>query len=118
MKLNNKQKIFIEKRRRLMRSWSIIGSLLLFGIIASLGWMSLRNPLLVNPFKVASRLNSGTVEQSTLIIMAAMLPVVFLACFFLLAALILFCFSAFSNEKKHLKIIDSLLRNHSGESSQ
>jgi len=40
--------------------------------------------------------------------MAGMLPVVVLLCFLVLFMLVLFAFAAFSNERKLIRIIDSL----------
>jgi len=100
---------FLKKRRRLARFWPVIATLLLMGILAFVVWLFLKNPLLVNPFEVASRLDAGTVESSTLILMAGMLPIMFLACLLILIVVILFGFTVFSNEKKYLEIIDRLL---------
>jgi len=109
MNLNEQYKNFLVKRRRFAKSWPLVGILLLLGIFAFLIWLFLRNPLLVNPFEVASRLEAGTIEKSTLVLMAGMLPIMFLACFFILLVMVLFAFAVFSNEKKYIKIIDLLL---------
>ena len=71
-------------------------------------WLWISRPLLVNPWEVLSRLKSASIQDSTMTLMAAMLPIVFLACIFLLLALIAICFLAFSNERKHLAIIQRL----------
>jgi hypothetical protein len=55
-----------------------------------------------------SRLKAGSIPDSTTTLMAVMLPVVFLACMFVLLGLIAFSFVAFSNERKHLEIIHRL----------
>lgn len=41
-------------------------------------------------------------------LMAVMLPFLFLLCFVLLMGVVLFAYALFANEKKHLKIIDML----------
>lgn len=109
MNLNDQHKRFLAKRRRFARSWPLVGMLLLLGIFGFLVWLFLRNPLLVSPLEIASRLDAGTIEESTLILMAGMLPVMFLGCFFILLVVILLGFAVFSNERKYMKIIDSLL---------
>ncbi|MBN1223193.1 MAG: hypothetical protein JXB23_08075 [Candidatus Aminicenantes bacterium] len=101
---------FLKKRRRLAIFWPVVATLLLMGILAFLVWMFVKNPLLVNPFEVASRIDAGTIENSTLILMAGMLPIMFLACILILVVVVLFGFSMFSKEKKYLDIIDRLLR--------
>ena len=106
---------FLKKRRRLARFWPVAGTLLLAGVLAFLVWMFLKKSLLVNPFEVASRIDAGTLENSTITLMAGMLPVVFLACFFILILVVLYAFSAFSNERRYLRIIDTLLRGKANE---
>jgi len=87
----------------------VVGMGVLLVSFGFLVWLFLHNPLLVNPAKVFSRLEAGAIEKSTLQLMAGMLPMMFLFCFFLLVVLVLFVFAAFSNDKKHIKIIDTLL---------
>lgn len=116
MDLNDQHKSFLARRRRSAKSWPLVGMLLLLGILAFLVWLFLRNPLLVNPFEVASRLEAGTIERSTMMLMTGMLPVMSLACFFILLVMIIFVFTAFSNENKYIKIIDSLLHEQAEKS--
>lgn len=106
---------FLKKRRRMTRFWPVVGTLLLAGVLSFLVWMFLKKSLLVNPFEVTSRIDAGTLENSTVILMAGMLPVVFLACFLILIVVVLFAFSAFSNERKYQRIIDGLLRDWENE---
>jgi uncharacterized BrkB/YihY/UPF0761 family membrane protein len=106
---------FLKKRRRMTQFWPVIGTLLLAGVLAFLVWMFLKKSLLVNPFEVTSRIDAGTLENSTLTLMAGMLPIVFLACFFILIVVVLFAFSAFANERRYLRIIDALLRDRDNE---
>ncbi len=117
MELEEKQKTFLKNRRRLTHFWPLVGSLLLLGISALLVWLFLKNPLLINPYKVIDSLDSGTIEYSTLILMATFLPLMFLMCFLLLTAMVIFTFSFIANEKKYLKIIDFLMQHQSNESS-
>jgi hypothetical protein len=83
------------------------GSLLavLFGFAV---WLFVSSPLLVNPFEVASRLEDGTIDESTMWMLAALLPITMGLCLVLVAVVIFFVFSAFANERRHLKIIDRL----------
>lgn len=109
MSLDDKYIQFMAKRKKLARTWPVVGTVLLAVLIAFLAWLYYHNPLLVNPFEIISRLEKGTVEQSTLVLMAVLLPFMFLTCFVLLAALVLFVFSAFSAEKRHMRAVDMLL---------
>jgi len=117
MELEEKQKTFLKNRRRLTRFWPLVGSLLLLGIFALLVWLFLKNPLLINPYKIINKLDSGTIEYSTLVFMAAFLPMMFLMCFLLLVTMVIFTFSFIANEKKYLKIIDLLMQHRTNESS-
>ena len=109
MQLDAKQIQFIEKRKKFVRFWPPAGSLLLILLCVLLVWLYFRSPLLVNPFEVMTRLDAGTIEESTLLLSAVLLPVMTLSCIVVLIAMILLMFSAFSNEKKHLQLIEELL---------
>lgn len=108
MKLTEQETAFVKQRIRLVRSWPVVGSICGVLVIGFTVWLWISRPLLVNPWEVLSRLKSASIQDSTMTLMAAMLPIVFLACIFLLLALIAICFLAFSNERKHLAIIQRL----------
>jgi hypothetical protein len=108
MKLTGQETAFVKQRGRFVRSWPIVGSICGVLVLGFTVWMWIFRPLLVNPWEVLSRLKSASLPDSTMTLMAAMLPIVFLACLFLLLALIVICFLAFSNERKHLAIIQRL----------
>ena len=105
--LKNDELKFLNKRKRLINTWRLVGPLSLVLILGFLLWFYVRYPLLVNPFEVVSRLESGTLETSTLSLMAVMLPIMFLVCFGLLITIVLLMFVAFSNEKKYLEILSN-----------
>lgn len=107
--MDEQQQLFWERRNRLLNAWKFVGPLLLLSIVGLLLWFYLRNPLLVNPFEIATRLDNETLQQSTLVIMAVMLPIMFLACFVLLLAIIGLMYAAFFNEKKYRQIINKLI---------
>ncbi len=105
MPLSYEEQCFVVKRAKLMRTWRYVGAILL-ALILGLGvWLFLSNPLLANPFVVMTRLQSNSIPESTMVLMAGMLPVVALMCIVLAVTAILFVFAAFSNEKKYLTII-------------
>ena len=110
MKLDSNQIQFIQKRQRLIRLWPAAGSFLILLLLGLIVWLSFRSPLLINPFEVMKRLDAGTVAESTLILSAALLPVIMLACIVILIVMVIFSFAAFSNEKKHLQIIERLMK--------
>ncbi len=102
------QQKFLDKRKKLIVAWRWIGPLLLVAVLATLAWLFSQRPLLINPYEVINRIESGTIEGSTLALMAAMLPMLVLMSFLLVFAIIIFTFSAFTNEKNYRKIIDAL----------
>jgi len=106
--LNDAQQTFLDKRRKLIRTWPWIGMTLLVCVLSTLLWLWFYQPILVNPYEVIERLHSGGIGNSTLALMAAMLPLLALVCFFLTTVVILYTYAAFSNEKRHINIIDTL----------
>lgn len=108
---------FLAKRRRLARLWPIIGALLLIVVVAAVAWLFLRHPLLINPLTLTSRVQAGTLPNSTLVILAVMLPVMSLACFIVLTAVILYGFSVFAIERRYQRLIKGLLEGLPGEGS-
>ena len=109
---SRRHQAFLEKRRRLLKTWRWIGPLCLLLIFVLLLWLYLHSPLLVNPFEIVSRIENETLESSILSLMALMLPIIVLACFGLLIAIIVFMYAVFSNEKKYMEIINELSHSH------
>jgi hypothetical protein len=108
MPLDDSDLVFVTRRSALVRRWPVAAWAMLAGIVAVLVFLFYRSPLLVNPWEVASRIKADTVAVPTLTLMAALLPVVFLSCFVLLVALVLFQFAAMANERRLLRIIAAL----------
>jgi hypothetical protein len=99
---------FVKRRSTLVRRWPAVAWAMLAGIVAVFGFLLYSSPLLVNPWEVALRIEAETLATPTLTLMAALLPIVFLSCFVLLVALVLFQFAAMANERRLLQIIASL----------
>ncbi len=109
MELKEEQRKFIETRSKFVKTWPFVGTGLL-AIILGLGtWLFLTKRLLANPFFVLNQLKTNAISLPTLTLMAGLLPVVILLCLFLVVVVIIFAFAAFSNEKKYLAIIKSLV---------
>jgi hypothetical protein len=106
MRLTAEEQRFLTKRARLVRTWPVVGAVLLTLLIALGLWLFLSRPMLANPFVVFARLESGSVPESQLVLMAAMLPVVVLLCIFVAITVVLFAFAVFSTEKRYLKLIE------------
>lgn len=108
MELTQQDRVFVERRATLARNWPIVGTVCLGGVFCLAGWLWFTRPWLVNPWAVFSGLEAGSIPGPTVLLMAAMLPVVVLACLFVLVVCLIFGFTAFSNERKHLEIIRRL----------
>lgn len=108
MDLTRQEKLFVEKRAKFARSWPIVGAALLAMIAVLAAWLFFSNPLLINPWAVLSKLEAGSLPDSTLATMATLLPVVMFTCLFVLVVALVFFWVAFSNERKHLALIRRL----------
>jgi hypothetical protein len=108
MSLTPDEEAFVEKRRKLARSWPLAGSVMLAALGILTVWLWISTPLLINPWAVFAGLSSKSIPGATLMLMASFLPVVVLACLLILASAVLLAFVAFSNERKHIAIIRRL----------
>ena len=106
--ITDKDVEFLEKRRKLVRWWNVVGSLTFVGLVAFVTWMFWSQPRLVNPLHVVGELQAGAIPQEALEIMAAMLPMVVLVIFIVLGVTIGFTFAMIGNERRYQKIIDEL----------
>ena len=104
--LTEAEKTFIDRRRRLIHSWPYVGLGMLVLIASFVVWLVVTKPLLANPFFVMSEIERGTIEQSTLTLMAGLLPMTILVALFVCIATVVFAFVAFSNERKYLALLE------------
>ena len=100
---------FLQMRRRFLRFWKIAGVSTLVFLVALFSWLYFKVPNLVNPFHVQRQIESNALTPSPLKVMAALMPLMMVLAFFLSVAIILFGFSAYANENRYLRILDSLL---------
>ncbi|GMU93159.1 MAG: hypothetical protein AMXMBFR4_22170 [Candidatus Hydrogenedentota bacterium] len=111
MQLLDGERTFLERRRRFARSWRYVGVSLLL-LVAGMGcWLYFYHPLLANPVFVARELRRGGIEQKTLELMAAILPIAIIVIVVLCGVFVLLAFAAFSNEVKYLAIISRETQN-------
>ncbi len=105
MRLTADEIRFLEKRARFVQAWPMVGWILLCLIIGLGGFLFVFSPRLANPFLVLSELEGHSIPESSLSLMAALLPISVLMCLGLAVIIILFAFVAFRNEKQHIKVI-------------
>ena len=99
---------YIDRRTRLIRIWRYVGLAVLLILVLFTCYLFLNSPLLINPFHVTEQIEAGAISQSTLLIMAAMMPLVMLLVMFVMVVLVVFLYAAFANERKLLAIIQKL----------
>jgi hypothetical protein len=107
--INDQELEFLAKRKKMVRAWPFAGMLLIVVIIVFLIGIYFRAPLLINPYALLARLGAKNIAQSTLVLLAGMLPIAFLTVFFLLLVIVLYMFAFISREKKYIQIIEALL---------
>ena len=105
MQLTHQQSIYLEKRRKLLKSWRYVGPLLIVGLLGFVLSLYTNTPLLINPYEVMSRLKSGSIERSTLEMMAVLLPMMFILVCALVIVLVAMVYAAFSMENKYQEIV-------------
>lgn len=108
MPLSGDDNVFLARRRRMVRSWLPVGSLLLLGLAGLGAWLVSARPMLANPFAVFARISAGTMPEGSLALLAAMAPVLLLMLLLLAVCAVLLAFGAFANERRYLAIIARL----------
>jgi len=106
--LTEQETAFLARRARRIGIWPPVGATVLLGLAAFCGWLVWKQPLLIDAPGVWARLEQQAISSSTLLTMAAMLPVVVGLCLLLAAAFIVFMFVGLSNEKKLIAMIRRL----------
>ncbi|GAA3531180.1 hypothetical protein [Zobellella aerophila] len=105
MKLSAAELSFVEKREKLTRYWPLFGGFILLLLVVLAIWLWVKVPYMVNPWVVAAGLKTGTLPESTLVLMAAMLPIMMLTFLVFAVAVVLLAFAAVSNERKLIGFI-------------
>jgi hypothetical protein len=106
MMLTEAEKSFVDRRRHLIRSWPYVGSGMLVLMASLVVWLVITKPLLSNPFFAMSELARGAIDQSTLMLMAMLLPLAIWTALFICIVTVLLSFAAFSNERKYQALLE------------
>lgn len=106
--LSPQEAAFLRRRERLLRYWPWAGGGLLGLLACLLLWLWIEVPYLVNPRALALAVEGGELPETTVLMLATMLPVVFLTLLIVLALVILMLFAVFGRERRLLH----LLRRH------
>ncbi|MGB5261156.1 MAG: hypothetical protein WBO34_11630 [Gammaproteobacteria bacterium] len=116
MQLSPRETKFLSRRRQLLRAWRITGPVVLLLLLVTGVLMFINYPLMFNPFEVVDRLESQTLDDTTLQLMALLLPVTMLMVFLMLVVVVLLVFAVMANDKKYLAILDRLNADHNDRS--
>ena len=106
--IDEKDLEFIEKRSFFARWWTVVGIVMLAVLVGMALWFFVTVPNFINPLHVIEQLKSETLPQSSLVVMAGMLPIVVLGLFLVLCTVVGFGFVVFANERRYLTIIEEM----------
>ena len=108
MALSKREEAWLARRERLLRLWPWAGAALVALVVGGVAALATWVPLMVNPRAVIERLEAGSLGETTLMTLAALLPVVVLMLAGLLLAIVLLAFVAFANERRLLRLVRRL----------
>jgi hypothetical protein len=106
MNLTAQDRAFIEKRKKLLNAWPWAGGGLLVMLAGFTTWLWIRVPMMINPWAAMEAIGAGTMEATTLTLMAVMLPILVLAVMGVLAVVVTLLFVALSNERRLIAMIE------------
>ena len=107
--LTKQQQEFLTRRGKLQRAWRITGPVVLVGLVVAGVILFFNYPLMFNPYESVTRLDAGTLEDTTVQLMALLLPIAILMVFVMLVVVVLLVFAVIDNDRKYLAIIQRLL---------
>ncbi|KGE02749.1 hypothetical protein [Pseudohaliea rubra] len=106
--LSPRETAFLRRRERLLRYWPWVGGGLLWLLGCLLLWLWFEVPYLVNPRALARAVEAGELSEQTILMLATMLPVVFLTLLLAVALFLAMLLAVFGRERRLLR----LLRRH------
>ena len=104
MSLNSEELAWIARRRTFMNLWPWAGGGMIVGILGFASWLWV--PLMINPWAAIRAVEAGSIDDTTLIAMALMLPILMMACLVVLVVMVGLLFAAFSNERKLIAMVE------------
>ncbi|MGF1581757.1 MAG: hypothetical protein ACFCD0_20700 [Gemmataceae bacterium] len=105
--LTEKQQRFLAKRRPFVRTWPVVGTLIIVCVLAMTGYLFWKSPRLINPY-AALQLVQEKHFPTEHMVPTVLLPCVMVMFVLMFLVFIAFLFVSFGNEKKYLDIIDQL----------
>ena len=106
MMLTPAEQAFVEKRRTMLALWPYAGGGMLTGMFGFAAWLWIFAPAMINPMITVEAIQSGALEETTLYVMAVLLPILMLALLGGFVVVVALFFVAFNNERKLIAILD------------
>lgn len=108
MSLSSADKKYVAKREKRVKYWPFYGGASLVLLIAYGVWLWVKVPHLINPWHVIESVQAGTLPESTMGVMALMLPIVMAALLLFAFVVVLFWFIVFYNERRLIRLVRKL----------
>lgn len=108
MSLSPADKKFVEKREKRVKYWPFYGGAALVLLIAYGVWLWVKTPHLIKPWHVIESVQAGTLSESTMGVMAFMLPIVMAALLVFAFVVVLLWFVMFYNERRLIRLVRKL----------
>lgn len=105
MTLSPAEKKFVEKRERRVKYWPYFGAASLVLVAAYSIWLWVKMPHLIRPWRVIESLEAGTLSESTMAVMAVILPIVMAMLLVFAFIIVLLWFVAFYNERRLIQLV-------------
>jgi hypothetical protein len=102
------QETYLAKRISLQKIWPWAAGFLTLIWTGGMAWLFLRLPQIANPFLMLEQLEADAVPAASLVVYAAMLPLLFHTAAFLMLVLVIFLIDRMMGEKKLLGIVSRL----------
>lgn len=108
MSLSSADKAFVDKREKRSKYWPAYGVFSLAILAAYSAWLWFESPELINPWRVIERLEARTLSETTMRVMAVMLPSVMATMLVFAFVVVLLWFIPFRNERRLIRIVRKL----------
>ena len=116
--INQKDRNFIDKRKKLHRYWPIMGTTMILMMLGLVIYLFIRTPKLINPFLVVELIKTNAIDPRTMVLMTAMCPVLTIFLLFTVAVVIVYVWAFMVLEGRYHKILDGIGKSDATEQSE
>ena len=118
MQLTDRDREFIDKRRRLIRWWPLALLCLLILLAGTWLFLFMKHPALANASFIIDAVSAGILSADIMQLSAVFLPIVVTLLFFVIAVMLLFLHLTIRNERRYQSIIRRLRQSAAGAAGQ